>query len=140
LLSTLADAIFEEIAAFVCVELSRETGTSVQMRNKRKGYLIQYLHVTYHPLPNSLLCPDLLQLSGNVCEVVRVRLGNELANVGLLDEVLVALLVSEVDGIILRLELQAVAVHEVSRRGPSHERVLPAVALGKYVPVHEPVL
>jgi hypothetical protein len=117
-----------------------EVVTSTQMANKRKVNLIQYLHVIYRPLPNSLLCPDLLQLSGNVREVVGVCLGNELANIRLLDEVLVALLVSKIDSILLGLELNAVAVHEVSRRGPTHERVLPTVALGKDVPVHEPVL
>lgn len=87
----------------------------------------------------SSLCPDLLQLSGDVCEVVGVRLGDELADVGLLDKVLVALLVSEVDGLLLGLELDSVAVHEVGRGRPAHERVLPSVALGEHVPVHEPV-
>jgi hypothetical protein len=32
-----------------------------------------------------------------------------------------------------------VAVHEVGRRLPAHERVLPSVALGEDVPVHQPV-
>lgn len=74
-----------------------------------------------------------------MCEVVGVGLGNELAHIGLLDEVLVALLVGKVDSILLGLELESLAVHEVCRRGPAHKRVLPSVALGKDVPVHEPV-
>jgi hypothetical protein len=74
-----------------------------------------------------------------VCEVVGICLGHELADVGFLDEVLVALLVGKVDGILLGLELYSVAVHEIGRRLPSHERVLPTVTLGKNVPVHEPV-
>lgn len=62
---------------------------------------------------HSLLCPDLLQLSRHVYKVVSVGLGHKLAHVGLLDEVLVALLVSKVDSVLLGLELDAVAVHEV---------------------------
>jgi len=54
-----------------------------------------------------------LELLGAVSEKVGVRLGDELSLVGLLDKVLVTLLVGEVDGILLALELQPVAVHEV---------------------------
>lgn len=70
---------------------------------------------------------------------VGIGLGGGLPLVGLLDKVLVALLVSKLDGILLGLELYPVAVHEVGRRLPAHERVLPSVALGKDVPVHQPV-
>jgi hypothetical protein len=77
-----------------------------------------------------------LQLSWLVCEEVGVRLRDKLALIRLLHKVLVALLVGEVDGILLGLELDPVAVHEVSRRLPAHQRILPSVALGEHVPVH----
>lgn len=70
---------------------------------------------------------------------VGIGLGSGLPLVRLLDKVLVALLVSKLDGILLGLELYPVAVHEVGRRLPAHERVLPSVALGENVPVHQPV-
>jgi hypothetical protein len=138
---TLATVSLEEATAVMCRRWKRHAGmvSSTGMNDKRK-VLNQYLHVVYHPPRISLFRPDLLQLSGNVCEVVGVGLGDELADIGLLDEVLVALLVSKVDGILLGLELQTLAVHEVTGRGPTHEGVLPAVALGENVPVHEPVL
>ena len=71
--------------------------------------------MTIHHYHLSLLCPDLLQLARHVYEVVGVGLGHKLAHVGLLDKVLVALLVSKADSVLLRLELDAVAVHEVGR-------------------------
>ena len=70
---------------------------------------------------------------------VGIGLGGGLPLVGLLDKVLVALLFSKVDSVLLGLEIDAVAVHEVGRRLPAHERVLPSVALGEDVPVHQPV-
>lgn len=87
----------------------------------------------------SLLCEHYLQLAWNVGEEVGIGLWLELALVGFLHKVLVALLVGEVDGVLLGVELDAVAVHEVGRRLPAHQRVLPAVALWQDVPVHEPV-
>ena len=78
-----------------------------------------------------------LELSRFVSEEVGVRLGHKLPLVRLLHEIL-ALLVGKVDGVLLGLELYPVAVHEVGRRLPAHQRVLPAVALGEHVPVHQP--
>lgn len=80
-----------------------------------------------------------LELLWAVSEQVGICLGGSLPLVGFLDKVLVALLVSEFDGILLGLELYPVAVHEVGRRLPAHEGVLPSVTLGKDVPVHQPV-
>lgn len=80
-----------------------------------------------------------LELLGAVSKQVGVCLGDSLPLVGLLDKVLVALLVGEVDSVLLRLELYPVAVHEIGRRLPAHKRVLPSVALGEDVPVHQPV-
>jgi len=73
-------------------------------------------------------------------KVVRIRFGNKLPLVGLLHKVLISLLVSEVNGIFFRLELYPVALHVIARRLPSHERVLPSVALGQRIPVHQPVM
>lgn len=83
---------------------------------------------------------DDLELLGAVCEVVGVCLGHKLPLVRLLHKVFVALLVRKVDGVLLRLELYPVAIHEVCRRLPSHQLVLPPVSLGQDVPVHQPVV
>lgn len=82
----------------------------------------------------------MLELAGAVEKVVGVGLGGELASVGLLDKVLVALLVGKVDGVLLGLEAEVGALHKVGGRLPSHQRVLPAVALGEDIPVHAPVV
>jgi hypothetical protein len=87
-----------------------------------------------------LLGPYDLELSRNVSEEVGIRLGHELPLVRLLHKVLVTLFVGEVDGVLFGLELYPVAVHEVGRRLPAHKRVLPSVALGEHVPVHQPVV
>jgi len=60
-----------------------------------------------------LFCQDDLQLARDMGEEVSIGLGDKLALVGLLHKILVALLVGEVDGILLGLELDAMAVHEV---------------------------
>lgn len=54
-----------------------------------------------------------LQLLGLVCKEVGIRLGDELPLIGLLHKVLVSLLVGEVDGVLLAVELNSVAIHEV---------------------------
>jgi hypothetical protein len=77
-----------------------------------------------------------LELLWAVSKQVGIGLGDGLPLVGLLDKVLVALLISELDSVLLGFELYPVAVHEVGRRLPAHERVLPSVALGQNVPVH----
>lgn len=82
----------------------------------------------------------MLELAGAVEEVVGVSLGGELPGVRLLHEELVALLLSKVNGILLGLEAEMCALHVVTRRLPSHQRVLPAVALGKNIPVHAPIV
>ena len=61
-----------------------------------------------------------------------------MANVGLLDIVLIALLLGEGDGILLALEVQVGALHGIGRRLPAHQLVLPPVALALDVPVHAP--
>jgi hypothetical protein len=62
-----------------------------------------------------LLRSNSLELLRAVNEVVRIRLRNELPLVGLLDEVLVTLLVGESNCILLRLELDSVALHVIGR-------------------------
>lgn len=104
--------------------------------------LVKLLLHSHLPASQSspLLRPNVLQLVGRVEEVVRVGLGRDLAALGLLHEVLIALLVGEVDGILLGLEVELGALHHVGGRLPAHERVLPSVALGEDVPVHAPVV
>lgn len=87
-----------------------------------------------------LLRPNVLELSRRVQEVVRISLGRELPLIRLLHEVLVPLLLSKQDCVLLALEAQMRALHEVARRLPSHQGVLPSVALGQDVPVHPPLL
>jgi hypothetical protein len=103
-----------------------------------------FIHVSIYngPIngsPSLLLRPYNLELARNVCEEVSVGLGDEFALVGLLYKVLIALLVGEVDGIFLALELDPVAVHKIGRRLPSHQLVLPPMALGEHIPVHQPM-
>lgn len=88
----------------------------------------------------SLLRPHLLQLARAVHELGSVGLGHTLALVGLLHEVLVALLVRKVDRVLLGVEVEASALHGVGGRLPAHERVLPSVALGEDVPVDAPLV
>lgn len=82
----------------------------------------------------------MLELAGAKKEVVGVSLGGEFAGVGLLHEELVALLLSKVNGILLGLEAEMCALHVITRRLPPHQRVLPAMTLGKYIPVHTPIV
>lgn len=112
---------------------------------ENNGCLEHYLQVCLLPsLPLSLstflLRADLLELASRVEEVVGIGLGSEASRVGLLDEVLVALLLGKRNGILLGLEVHVGALHVVTRRLPAHQRVLPAVALGEDVPVHAPVV
>lgn len=65
--------------------------------------------------PCALLGTDVLKLLWAVHEVVGVSLGDDSALVGLLDKVLVALLVGEVDGILLGLEVEVGALHVIGR-------------------------
>jgi hypothetical protein len=80
---------------------------------RKKTLLPIYTPASVSPSRLPLFGPDHLQLSGNMGEVVRVRLGDKLARIGLLHKILIALLVRESDGIFLGLELYPVAVHEV---------------------------
>lgn len=82
----------------------------------------------------------MLQFLGAVHEVVRIRLGHELAFVGLLHKVLIPLLVGEADGVLLRVEVHAQAIGEVGAGLPPHQRVFPSVAARQRVPVHRPVV
>lgn len=80
----------------------------------------------------------MLQLLRGPQEVVRISLGRDLSRIRLLDEVLVALLLGKSNGILLGLEVNVRPLHEIARRLPSHQRVLPAVALSENIPVHPP--
>jgi hypothetical protein len=85
-----------------------------------------------------LFRPDMLELSGRVQEVVGVGLGSKLARVGLLNEVFITLLLSKVNGVLLAFEVDVSSLHEITRRLPAYQRVLPSVSLGENVPIHSP--
>lgn len=105
------------------------------------NHAIQYVHPrTLDSIAHNLFGPDLLQLARAVNELGGVGLGHDLALVGLLHKVLVSLLVGELDRILLRLEVEAGALHVVCTGLPAHQRVLPPVALGEDVPVHAPLV
>ena len=96
----------------------------------------------YPPSPNppTLLRSDVLQLSRTPKEVIRIRLWYNLPRVGLLHEILISLLLCESNGVLLALERDVCALHEIGRRLPSHQRVFPSVSLGEDIPIHAPVL
>ena len=116
--------------------MSKQTG---DWQKKKDEIVVSVEYIHRSASHSDLLCPHDLQFAWNMCKVVGVGLGHELPLVWLLHKILVALLVGEIDGIFLGFELDAVAVHEVGGRLPAHERILPAVALGQDVPVHEPM-
>lgn len=80
----------------------------------------------------------MLELPGRVQEVVGIGLRSELARVGFLDKVLIALLLSKVNSILLASEVDMGTLHEITRRLPSDQRVLPSMSLREDVPVHSP--
>lgn len=72
--------------------------------------------------------------------VGRIRLDANAGIVGLCDEVIPSLLLTEVDRILSCTELERGALHVVGRGGPADERVLPAGRALQDVPVHSPVV
>jgi hypothetical protein len=87
-----------------------------------------------------LLRPNMLQLLIAPQKVIRIRLRNNLPTIRLLNKVFITLLLCKPDGVLLALEVQMCALHEISRGLPSHQRVLPSVAFGENIPVHAPVV
>lgn len=61
-----------------------------------------------------------------------------MALVRLLHEILVPLLLRKSNSLLLGAEVEVGALHEVARRLPAHQLVLPPVALFEDVPVHAP--
>ena len=82
----------------------------------------------------------MFDLLGLVHEVVGVCLGNEFAFIGLLNKVFVSLLLRKQDGVLLRLEVNVSALHEITRGLPAHERVLPSVTFSENIPIHSPMM
>ena len=80
------------------------------------------------------------QLLWAVLEVGRVALRRDTSLVGLLDKEVPTLLLTEVNGILCRVKLHRKRLLVVSRRGPAHERALPAARALENVKVHAPVL
>jgi len=79
-------------------------------------------------------------LLGLVHEVVGVCLGNELALIGLLDKVFVSLFLRKQNGVLLGLEVDESALHDIARGLPAHERVFPSVTLSENIPIHSPLM
>jgi len=92
-------------------------------------------------IPNiPLLRPNMLQLLVTPQKVVRVRLREDLPAIRLLDKVFISLLLRKPDGVLLALEVEMCALHEIGRGLPAHQRILPSVALGENIPVHAPLV
>jgi hypothetical protein len=88
--------------------------------------------------PRHLLRPNMLQLLWLMQEVVGICLWQNPPLIWLLNIVLISLLVGESNGILLCLESDAFSLHSVCRGLPAHERILPSMALGEWVPVDLP--
>ena len=86
------------------------------------------------------LRPNMLQPRRTMHKVIRVCLGDDPSLIRLLHKILVPLLIRKVHCRFLTLKVQMCALHEVGRRLPAHERILPSMAFGKYIPVHAPVV
>lgn len=82
----------------------------------------------------------MLEFVEGVREVVGIRLGVDSALVRFLDVVFIALLLREADRVLFGPEVHVGALHGVRRRLPSHQGVLPAMALREHVPIHPPVV
>lgn len=82
----------------------------------------------------------MLQLCRAVQEVVRICLRNEFPLIWLLHEILISLLFREPDRVLLALETDVCALHEIGGRLPTDQRVLPSVSLFQDIPVHAPVV
>lgn len=87
------------------------------MKKKESWYFAaMYMPSAGQNAPNiqgRLLCAHRLELLGAVKELVGVSLGDNSPLVGLLDKEFVALLLGKVDGVVLGLEVQMCALHEV---------------------------
>lgn len=73
-------------------------------------------------------------------KVVGICLGNEFALIGLLDKVFVALLLRKQNGVLLGLEVDVSALHDIAGGLPAHERIFPSVALSENIPIHSPMM
>jgi len=104
---------------------------------KKKKIRKTYVHNTSRTQSFGL---DVLELLVLEKEVVGISLRDEAALIRLLNKVLISLLLGKSNGILLRLELEARALHAIGGRLPSHQRVLPAVTLLQNIPVHAPVV
>ena len=88
----------------------------------------------------TLLGPYLLQLLRTVQELVGVCLGHNLPFIGLRHEVLVALFLGKVDGVLFAFEVEMRSLEVICRRLPAHQWVLPPMAALENIPVHPPLM
>ena len=93
----------------------------------RLNSCIAYLNIystppVIHTIPSmhALLRPNLLQRLRDMHELIRIRLRNDPPLVRLLHEKLIPLLVREPYRILLRLEAEVGALHEIRARLPAH--------------------
>lgn len=82
----------------------------------------------------------MLQLLIRPQEIVGIQFGRYLPLVRLLHEEFIPLLLCKPDGLLPRLEVDMCALHEVGRRLPAHQWILPTMSLCEYVPVHAPLV
>lgn len=100
----------------------------------------EYVQLDSPGLHLSLLRPHLLHFPGYMHELVRICLRYNTSLIWLLHKILIPLLVCKQDGVFLVLEVEMCALHKVCAGLPTHERILPAMSLGQWIPVHAPVM
>lgn len=70
--------------------------------------------------PLLLLRPNMLQLLITPQKIIRIRLRDNLPPVRLLHKVFVSLFLCKLDGVLLTLEVEMCALHEIGRGLPAH--------------------
>lgn len=91
-------------------------------------------------MPLRLFRPYNLQLLRAVHKIVCVCFGHKLPRVRLLHKILIPLLLRKPDRIFFVLEAYMRALHEICRRLPAHQGILPPVAFAEDIPVHSPMV
>lgn len=101
-----------------------------------KGFEILWVGIVFSDLFSS----DVFQFFGGVHEVISICLWDHPPLVGLLHEVFVALFLREMDRVLFGLEIQMRSLQKVRGRFPSHQGILPSMALLKDIPIHPPMM
>lgn len=72
--------------------------------------------------------------------VVGIAFSSELRLVGFLHIVAVTLFLTEMNGVLLRVELHVSSLHVIRRTGPSHQRIFPSTSTLQNIPIYSPVM